>query len=194
MLLDEPEKLGRFLSELRGTVPEAPISVARESVEHVCPPDFLDGGVLRPGPFRVEMGNLGLVFAGGALGGGARLLVEWGAARVSPFHDVFPWFALGGWINHKLGPGFPWGALAVNVAGCFVLGLLEGAAPNDDLLLLVLGKGLIAGFTTFSTLMFETLTLARAGWQDRAAFNVIGSLILGVLALLFGLYLGTVAG
>jgi fluoride ion exporter CrcB/FEX len=31
------------------------------------------------------------VFAGGALGGGARLVVEWAAARVSSFHDVFPW-------------------------------------------------------------------------------------------------------
>jgi CrcB protein len=103
-------------------------------------------------------------------------------------------YALGGWINHKLGPEFPWGTLAVNALGCFVLGLLEGAAPNDDLLLLVLGKGLLAGFTTFSTLMFETLTLARAGWQGRATFNVAGSLILGLLALLFGVYLGMVAG
>ena len=103
-------------------------------------------------------------------------------------------YTLGGWINHKLGPEFPWGTLAVNVVGCFALGLLEGAAPHDTFLLLVLGKGFLAGFTTFSTLMFETLTLARAGKQDRAAFNVIGSLILGLVALLFGLYLGKAAG
>ena len=68
MLLDEPEKRERFLPELRETVPEAPVSVIRESDEHVSPPDFLGGGVLRPRPFRAEVGHLGWVFAGGALG------------------------------------------------------------------------------------------------------------------------------
>ena len=62
-------------------------------------------------------------------------------------------YALGGWVNHRLGPEFPWGTLAVNVAGCFALGLLSGTAPHDGVLLFVLGKGIIAGFTTFSTLM-----------------------------------------
>jgi hypothetical protein len=89
MLLDEPENLGRFLPELRETVPDAPISVIRESVEHVSPADFL-GGVLKPKPFRAEFGHLSWVFAGGALGACARLLVESVAARVSSFHDVFP--------------------------------------------------------------------------------------------------------
>jgi len=100
-------------------------------------------------------------------------------------------YVLGGWINHKAGPEFPWGTLAVNVIGCFALGLLEGAAPHEDLLLLVLGKGLLAGFTTFSTLMFETLNLARAREHDRAFFNVVGSLALGLLVLLLGVYLRT---
>ena len=99
-------------------------------------------------------------------------------------------YVLGGWINHKLGPEFPWGTLAVNVIGCFALGLLEGIAPQDRFLLLVLGKGLLAGFTTFSTLMLETLNLARAREQDRAFFNIVGSLALGLPALLLGTYLG----
>jgi fluoride ion exporter CrcB/FEX len=71
--------------------------------------------------------------------------------------------------------------------------LLEGSAPQDDLLLLVLGKGLLAGFNAFSTLMFETLNLARAREHDRAFFNVVGSMALGLPALLLGVYLGTVA-
>jgi fluoride exporter len=102
-------------------------------------------------------------------------------------------YLLGGWINHKMGPEFPWGTLAVNVIGCFALGLLEGAAPHEDFLLLVLGKGLLAGFTTFSTLMLETLNLVRARERDRAFFNVLGSMALGLPALLLGVYLGTVA-
>jgi CrcB protein len=103
-------------------------------------------------------------------------------------------YVLGGWINHRLGPEFPWGTLAVNVAGCFALGLLEGAAPREEVLLLVLGRGVLAGFTTFSTLMLETLNLALAREHDRAFFNVVGSLSLGLAALLFGTYLGAVAG
>ena len=102
-------------------------------------------------------------------------------------------YMLGGWINHKMGPEFPWGTLVVNVMGRFALGLLEGAAPQDDLLLLVLGKGLLAGFNAFSRLMFETLNLARAREHDRAFFNVVGSMALGLPALLLGVYLGTVA-
>ena len=101
-------------------------------------------------------------------------------------------YVLGGWINHRMGPEFPWGTLAVNVTGCFALGFLEGLAPQDGLLLLVVGKGLLAGFTTFSTLMFETLSLARAGEHDRAFFNVLGSLALGLPGLLLGVYLGMV--
>jgi fluoride exporter len=100
-------------------------------------------------------------------------------------------YALGGWANHRLGPEFPWGTLVVNVAGCFVLGLLTGAAPHDRVLLFVLGKGIIAGFTTFSTLMLETLNLALSREHDRAFFNVVGSLSLGLGAFAFGTYLGS---
>ncbi|MDQ3864660.1 MAG: CrcB family protein [Actinomycetota bacterium] len=99
-------------------------------------------------------------------------------------------YVLGGWVNHRLGPEFPWGTLAVNVAGCLALGLLTGAAPRDGVLLFVLGKGVIAGFTTFSTLMLETLNLAFSKEHDRALFNVVGSFSLGLGAFLFGAYLG----
>jgi CrcB protein len=99
-------------------------------------------------------------------------------------------YVLGGWVNHRLGPAFPWGTLAVNVLGCFALGLLEGAAPRDEILLFVLGRGLLAGFTTFSTLMLETLNLALAKEHDRAFSNVVGSLALGLFALSVGVGLG----
>lgn len=99
-------------------------------------------------------------------------------------------FLIGGWVSHRMGPVFPWGTLAVNVLGCFALGLLEGAAPQNGVLLFVLGKGVLAGFTTFSTLMLETLNLALARENDRAFFNVVGSLALGIFALVVGLSIG----
>jgi len=101
-------------------------------------------------------------------------------------------YVAGGWVNHRMGPGFPWGTLAVNTAGCFGLGFLEGVAPQERVLLFVLGSGVIAGFTTFSTLMLETLNLALSKEHDRVLWNVLGSLALGVPALFVGMYLGAV--
>jgi CrcB protein len=103
-------------------------------------------------------------------------------------------FVMGGWINHRAGAEFPWGTLAVNVLGCFALGFLEGAARGDAVALFVLGRGVLAGFTTFSTLMLETMNLARAREADRAFFNIVGSLALGIFALYMGLSLGVGAG
>lgn len=102
-------------------------------------------------------------------------------------------YVVGGWVNHRMGPGFPWGTLAVNTLGCFALGFLEGIAPRDGVLLFVLGSGVIAGFTTFSTLMLETLNLALAKEHYRVLFNVVGSVALGLPALFAGIYLGMLA-
>ncbi len=99
-------------------------------------------------------------------------------------------YLIGGWVSHRLGPEFPWGTLAVNTLGCFGLGLLEGVAPRNEVLLFVLGSGVLAGFTTFSTLMLETLNLALARERDRAFFNVVGSVALGLPALFVGMHLG----
>jgi fluoride exporter len=100
-------------------------------------------------------------------------------------------YLIGGWVSHRMGPEFPWGTLVVNTLGCFSLGLLEGIAPVEKVLLFVLSSGVIAGFTTFSTLMLETLNLALAKERDRAFFNILGSMALGLPALSVGVYLGS---
>ncbi len=99
-------------------------------------------------------------------------------------------FVIGGWVSHRAGAAFPWGTLVVNILGCFGLGLLEGAAPQERALFLILGSGLLAGFTTFSTLMLETLNLVLAREYNRSFFNVLGSVALGLPALFLGIYLG----
>jgi CrcB protein len=99
-------------------------------------------------------------------------------------------YLIGGWVSHRMGPAFPWGTLVVNTLGCFGLGFLEGIAPQEKVLLFVLGSGVLAGFTTFSTLMLETLNLTLAKEHDRAFFNVVGSLALGLPALWVGVYFG----
>ena len=95
------------------------------------------------------------VGAGGFIGAGLRFLVS-------------------GWV-YQLVPnaGFPWGTLVVNVLGCLVLGLLGGLAEFRGVLSatsrLFLFMGVLGGFTTFSTLAFETVVLADGSQVLRAA-------------------------
>lgn len=97
---------------------------------------------------------------------------------------------LGGWIGYRMGPGFPWGTLTINLIGSMELGFLYGLAPQDKSLIFILGSGVIAGFTTFSTFMLETANLTLAEEHDRVLMNVFGSVVLGILALFIGFYTG----
>ncbi len=89
------------------------------------------------------------------------------------------------------GQRFPVGILVVNVSGSFALGIITGLgtaiAPE---LSMVLGLGLLGGYTTFSTVSVETVLLAEGGrWRDAAA-NLFGTLALAALAAGAGLLLG----
>jgi CrcB protein len=89
------------------------------------------------------------------------------------------------------GMRFPWGILVVNVSGSFALGVITGlGASVAPELSLVLGLGLLGGYTTFSTVSVETVLLAqRRRWRD-AAINLFGTLALAVAAAGLGLLLG----
>lgn len=86
-------------------------------------------------------------------------------------------------VYRTAGAGFPYGTLAVNLAGCFILGALAGLA-EDKLLLgadarLLLMIGFCGAFTTFSTFIFETDNLLREGEWLAAFLNVTVSVVLG---------------
>jgi len=72
-------------------------------------------------------------------------------------------YLLSGWIARLHGPGFPWGTLAVNVAGSFLLGaVMPFALASPELsptLGLALTTGFLGAFTTYSTFNYETLEL-----------------------------------
>ena len=93
------------------------------------------------------------------------------------------------------GPGFPWGTVAINVVGSFVIGAfaaLTGAggrlSDNGDVRVLVM-VGLCGGFTTFSSFSLQTLVLLRAGQAGAAAANVVVSVVLSVIATFVGIVL-----
>jgi CrcB protein len=86
------------------------------------------------------------------------------------------------------------GTLAVNIAGTLALGVIAGLADSRFDVPSVVRAGLVVGFlgayTTFSTLMFETVDLTERGSLAAAALNLGGSVLLGVLAMVAGLALG----
>jgi len=94
--------------------------------------------------------------------------------------------------THRL--DFPFGTLAVNVTGCFVIGLLAqfgekyGTFSNESRSLLVIG--LLGGFTTFSSFGNDTINLARQDFLASAFLNVGANVFLGLFAVWLGRFVG----
>jgi CrcB protein len=98
-------------------------------------------------------------------------------------------FLLDGAVVARAGRGFPWGTLAVNLSGAFLLGLLVGAALTGDGLRL-LGTGLLGGYTTFSTWALETHRQAEDGRSRAVLANLGASILLGLAGAWAGRELG----
>jgi CrcB protein len=114
-----------------------------------------------------------LVALGGALGSMARYASSGLAARL-------------------IGETFPWGTLIVNVAGSFVIGLVGTLTGPDGRLFvgssvrIFIMVGLCGGYTTFSSFSIQTLNLLNDGEWLRAGSNVVGTVILCLLAVWAG--------
>ena len=90
-----------------------------------------------------------------------------------------------------LGPtSFPWGTFAVNTVGCFFMGLLamwlRGSDEPLTLWRLLLGIGVLGGFTTFSSFALESVDLLEAQ-PMLGALYIAGSVMLGLGGLLAGM-------
>jgi CrcB protein len=105
-------------------------------------------------------------------------------------------FALALWIDERAQVSFPWGTLAVNVAGCFLIGLIATLADGHRLLTpamrLFVIAGLLGGFTTFSTFGLETWRLVDDGLAGLAIWNVAASFGATMVALVVGVVLGRI--
>lgn len=120
-----------------------------------------------------------LVFVGGGTGALCRWLLTVTAGRA-------------------LGAAFPYGTLAANALGSLLMGVLtallvgigsKDAATGENLRLL-LGVGVLGGFTTFSSFSMETLKLLQTQGAGTAALNVAANLLLGAVCVGCGWYLG----
>lgn len=115
-----------------------------------------------------------LVAVGGALGAVARFLVSTAFAQ-------------------KLGTGWPWGTLFINLSGCVLIALFLGAGSGrfaEGGLRYLLPVGFVGAYTTFSTFEFETLQLIELGRLAGALLYVLASNLLGFGAVLLGAWIG----
>ncbi|MFN3721799.1 MAG: fluoride efflux transporter CrcB [Paracoccaceae bacterium] len=116
--------------------------------------------------------TLSHVALGGAIGASLRYLVQLGSARL-------------------LGTAFPYGTLAVNIAGSFLMGVLVVALAEKGGMRFApfLMTGILGGFTTFSAFSLDTITLWERG-QSWMSLGYVGlSIFLSLAALVVGLQL-----
>ena len=103
-------------------------------------------------------------------------------------------YFIGGWVQRYFAGDFPYGTLAVNISGSFILGVvmvlsLERQAMSDSMRLL-LTTGFCGGFTTMSAFSFETVALAGGGYPA-VALAYMGVTLLSCIG---AAWLGMVAG
>ena len=99
-------------------------------------------------------------------------------------------YALSIWAAQQWGTTFPYGTMIINVLGSFLIGfILALAATRISLSVpwrLLLVTGLLGGFTTFSTFSYETYSLLVEGSWLEAGLNIVGSVGIGLIAVLLG--------
>ena len=95
-------------------------------------------------------------------------------------------YLVSGWVQDRSGSiAFPFGTAAVNLVGCFIIGMLTFLVETRSFLSVETRAfvliGLLGSFTTFSTFGSETLMLIRSGRMDMAALYAGGQVVVGVM-------------
>jgi CrcB protein len=125
----------------------------------------------------VRFTDLVAVVVGAGIGGGMR-------------------YAIGLWLAERWGTSFPWHTFVVNISGAFLLGIVMALSAERGLIApewrLFLGVGVLGGYTTFSTLSFETVALMERGLLLAGMLNMLGSAVAGIVAVVLGLYVGRI--
>lgn len=106
-------------------------------------------------------------------------------------------FVLDGLVRSRTAGDYPLGTMIINVSGSLLLGVLTGlglAHLASDELVLVLGTGLLGGYTTFSTASVETVRLLQGGRYAASLVAGLGMLVASVAAAGAGLWLGQLGG
>ncbi len=127
-----------------------------------------------PDPTLSPLPPLLLVMLGGAVGAGLRYLV-------------------GEWTLAIAGPGLPFATWTVNILGGLAMGMVTGivarSGAGGEALRLLLGVGVLGGFTTFSAFSLELVTMIVRGDAVLAAAYAVSSVAGSAVALYVGILL-----
>lgn len=103
-------------------------------------------------------------------------------------------YLLQGWVQDLTGDRFPWGTFVVNISGSFLLGVVFALAVDRAILApevrVPVMIGFIGSYTTFSTLMLESWRLVEEGDYLFMLGNLVGSAVVGMVAVVAGLAVG----
>ncbi len=102
-------------------------------------------------------------------------------------------YLLGRFIAERAGAQFPLGTLCINITGALVIGLLfalTGRHLLTPVIQSIFATGFLGGYTTFSTMSWEAVQLARGGSTRRSVLYLGGNVALGLCAVWLGLMLG----
>lgn len=100
-------------------------------------------------------------------------------------------YLLGTWVAARYGTSFPYGTLVINVSGSFVLGFFLALISERFMLhphwQLFFAVGFLGAYTTFSTFSFESVALLQDGTWWLGVANMVGSVVLSLMAVLTGM-------
>jgi len=102
-------------------------------------------------------------------------------------------YGISGWVHRMLGAGFPYGTLAVNVLGSFILGfflfMAEGRFTISPMLRNFIAIGILGALTTFSTFSYETFMLLQENLYLQVTMNILLNIFLTLSAIWAGMTL-----
>ena len=102
-------------------------------------------------------------------------------------------YFLGNMCGRLFGTGFPIGTMVINLTGSFILGWFLTAISQrmivSDAWRLAVAVGFVGAYTTFSTYMYESNRLLEDGSGIKATINLLGSVVLGLIAVRLGMML-----
>lgn len=101
-------------------------------------------------------------------------------------------YSISGLDYRLIGPVFPWGTIAVNMIGAFIMGVFWNISSQfvlPEYIRMFITVGILGAFTTFSTYALETVNLFRDGDVMLALCNVLFSNLIGIIALFSGIFI-----
>ncbi|HLG22290.1 MAG TPA: fluoride efflux transporter CrcB [Candidatus Manganitrophaceae bacterium] len=121
-------------------------------------------------------------------------MINYLVVGVGGFFGAIARYLVEGWIGKRMGAAFPYGTLAINVTGSFVLGLFVTLITERFIVhphwRLLIAIGFLGAYTTFSTFGYETNRLVEEGSFWLALLNIFLSVAIGLLAVRLGIILG----